>query len=220
MTATLDTDILRSDGCVAILRASTTDHFPATVRTLVEADLRIMEISLTTPGALASIRQLVDTLPTDVYLGAGTVTTVDAARAAADAGAQYLVTPNTSVPVIEYAHAVGLPILVGALTPTEIFTAWEAGATAVKVFPASVGGPEYCRALTSGPYPDIPLVPTGGVDLSDAHAYLQAGAVALGMAGSLLGSAPEGGSQAELAARIREFRTATARRGEQPVASR
>ncbi|MWK34942.1 bifunctional 4-hydroxy-2-oxoglutarate aldolase/2-dehydro-3-deoxy-phosphogluconate aldolase [Actinomadura sp. J1-007] len=203
----LDLDMLRENGCVAILRADSTEHFPATTRTLVDCGVHLMEFSLTTPGALAAVRELAGTLPGRVQLGVGTVTTVAQAEAAADAGARFLVTPVTNVQVIEYARRVSLPILAGALTPTEVFTAWTAGATAVKVFPAGLGGPAYIRSL-SDPFPDIPLVPTGGVGLSEAPAYLAAGAAAVGMGGPLLGSAPKGGSLTELAERVEKLRSA------------
>lgn len=203
----LDLDMLRENGFVAILRADSTEHFPATTRTLVDCGVNLMEFSLTTPGALAAVRELAGTLPGRVQLGAGTVTTVAQAEAAADAGARFLVTPVTNVQVIEYARTVSLPVLAGALTPTEVFTAWTAGATAVKVFPAGLGGPAYIRAL-SDPFPDIPLVPTGGVGLSEAPDYLAAGATAVGMGGPLLGSAPKGGSLTELAERVEQLRSA------------
>lgn len=203
----MDADTLRDHGCVAILRASNAEHFPAVTRTLVDSGIHIIEFSLTTRGALTAVQELAGALPAHVRLGAGTVTTVAEAKAAAGRRARFLVTPAVSVPVIEYARTVPLPIVVGAFTPTEILTAWTSGATAIKIFPAALGGPVYLRSLRD-PFPEIPLVPTGGVDLSTAHAYIAAGATALGMGSPLLGSAPEGGSLAELSARARQLRSA------------
>lgn len=205
-SSALDVDVLRANGCVAILRGESSRHLQPMVCTLVEEKIQVMEVSLTTPDAVDSIRQITRGLPDNVYLGAGTVTSVAAAEAAASAGAHFFVTPVVVEPVISFAASIGLPVLVGAFTPTEVLDAWSAGATAVKLFPASLGGPAYCSAL-AGPLPDIPLVPTGGIDLSDVPHYMAAGATALGIGGPLMGSAPHGGSLAELAVRARQLRT-------------
>lgn len=203
--APIDLDLLRAERCVAIMRGTSVDHFAHTAQTLFGAGIRVMEFPLTTPGALAALRPIAEQLGGDAHVGAGSVTTVDDARAACEAGAQFLVTPNLNLAVIEYAQHAGLPVLVGAFSPTEIFTAWNAGATAVKLFPASVGGPGYVRELVSGPFSNIPLVPTGGVQIADVPAFIEAGAAAFGMGGALLGSAPNGGSQDDLRSRIQEF---------------
>lgn len=210
MTAALDLDLLRAGRCVAIVRGKSPEHFAQTARTLVAAGIGILEFPLTTPGVLAVIRSIAEELGSGAHVGAGSVRTVDEAAAAAGAGARFLVTPNLDLAVIEYARRHDLPAIVGAFSPTEIFTAWTCGATAVKLFPASVGGPGYVRELTSGPFPGIPLVPAGGVQIADVPAFLAAGAVAFGMGGSLLGSAPDGGSQGDLRARIEAFRASAA----------
>ncbi len=209
MTAvSLDVDLLRNERCVAIVRGTSVQHFSATAHTLVDCGIQVLEFPLTTPGVLSALRPIIDDLGPEACVGTGSVTSVDKARASFDAGAQFLVTPNLDLPVIEYATEVGLPILVGAFSPTEIFTAWEAGATAVKLFPATLGGPRYLRELTRGPFPTIPLVPTGGVTMADIPLFLAAGAVAFGMGGTLLGDAPDGGLLEDLRLRIRDFRKA------------
>ena len=204
--ARLDLDLLRALRCIAIIRGTTPEHFATTARTLVENGLPVLEFPLTTPGVLAELPSIVEFLGPAAHVGAGSVTTVDEAKAAVDNGAQFLVTPNLDLAVVEYATKVPLPVVVGAFSPTEIVTAWSAGATAVKLFPASVGGPGYVKELRNGPFPHIPLVPTGGVTIEDVPAFLEAGATAFGMGGALLGSAPHGGSQDDLQARIAAFR--------------
>jgi 2-dehydro-3-deoxyphosphogluconate aldolase / (4S)-4-hydroxy-2-oxoglutarate aldolase len=205
---TLDLDLIREQRCIAIIRAHSTDHFASTARTLADAGIGLIEFPLTTPGILATLPAIVAELGSQAHVGVGSVTTVDLAAAAHHAGAAFLVTPNFAPAVVEYAKDAGLPILVGAFSPTEVFAAWSAGATAVKLFPASIGGPGYVRELISGPYPDIPLVPTGGVEISDIPAYLEAGAVAFGLGGALLGSAGGQGPSDDLQTRVRNLRTA------------
>ena len=200
----LDVDLLRSERVVAILRSDSPAHLPATVATLAGAGIHLIELALTTPGAAAALAAISADLPDGVHLGAGTVLSPDLARKAIDAGATFLVTPAFSAAVIGYASAQGVPVISGAFTPTEVLAAWDAGATAVKLFPASVGGPSYCRALRD-PLPSIPLVPTGGVGAANAAEYLAAGALALGVGRSLTGDATEGGSLAELAARAADL---------------
>jgi 2-dehydro-3-deoxyphosphogluconate aldolase / (4S)-4-hydroxy-2-oxoglutarate aldolase len=205
--APLDVDVLVAQRFIAIVRAALSEHLAATARTLVGSGIHVLEFPLTTPGVLAAVRQVVDELGAQAHVGVGSVRTLDEAKASAAVGAQFLVTPHLDLQVVEHARSLDLPIVVGALSPTEIHTAWAAGATAVKVFPASLGGPGYVKELRS-PYPTIPLVPTGGVRVTDVRAFLDAGAIALGIGGALLGSAPDGGSQEELRARVREFRAA------------
>lgn len=204
----LDLDLLRAERCVAIIRAHSVEHLAATARTLLSAGVKIMEFPLTTPGVLAILPSILDELGNDAQIGVGSVTTVDEARAACDAGTQFLVTPNLNPEVIIAAQQAGRPILVGAFSPTEIAAAWQAGATAVKLFPASIGGPGYVSELAQGPFPNIPLVPTGGVAIEDVPDFLAAGATAFGMGGSLLGSAASGGSAEDLRKRVQTFRTA------------
>lgn len=209
-TTAVDLELLRAERCVAIVRGKSVEHFGVTARTLVGAGVRVLEFPLTTPGVLRKLPEIIDDLGADAQVGIGTVTTLAQARESCRAGARFLVTPTVSVAVIEYARSVEVPILAGAFSPTEIFTAFSAGATAVKLFPASLGGPSYVRELLSGPFPEIPLIPTGGVTIGDIPAFLDAGALAFGMGGSLLGSAPNGGDLGELRDRVHRFRAAVA----------
>ena len=174
---------LRGSGVIGIIRVSTAQDLIRIARTLNEGGLHCLEITMTTPGALRAIEEAREELP-DVLMGAGTVLDAPTARQAILAGAQFLVTPTVALDVIETAHRYGVPVIPGAMTPTEILTAWEAGADMVKVFPASVLGPGFIKAL-HGPLPQIPLVPTGGITAENAGDYIQAGA-AMVCAGSWL----------------------------------
>lgn len=187
---------------MAILRAGSAQRFAEITDVLVDAGVRAVEFTFTTPGVLEAISTYAARKPVDVVLGAGTVTSTDDARRAVDAGATYLVAPTVDLEVIDWAVKHDVPILPGALTPTEIHTAWRAGAYAVKLFPASIGGPSYLAAIR-GPLPDVPLVPTGGIDVANARAYLDAGAKALGIGSPLQGNVAIDGDVAALAERAR-----------------
>lgn len=190
---------------VAILRATTAERFGAVADVLVEEGIRAVEFTFTTPDVERALADFAERRPEHAVLGAGTVTTVAQARIAVEAGASFLVSPDMCPEVIEEAHRLQVPIVAGALTPTEILGAWRAGATMVKVFPASTLGVSYLKAVR-GPLPDIPLVPTGGVDIANAAAYLEAGATALGIGGPLVGRACEpDGDLAALAQRARDL---------------
>jgi 2-dehydro-3-deoxyphosphogluconate aldolase / (4S)-4-hydroxy-2-oxoglutarate aldolase len=198
-------DLLRAGRLLAIVRGTAAGAALRTVLTLAEHGVTAVEVSLTTPDATGVLRQARDRLGPDFALGAGTVlSAVDAARAV-DAGAGFLVTPGTP----DDLRAAGVPLLLGALTPTEVVTAVRRGATAVKLFPASLGGPAHLRALRD-PFPDVPFVPVGGVDADRAREHLAAGAVAVGVGGPLIGDAASGGDLAALPARIAAFRAAIA----------
>jgi 2-dehydro-3-deoxyphosphogluconate aldolase/(4S)-4-hydroxy-2-oxoglutarate aldolase len=150
------------------------------------------EVTLQGAGALDAIRDLSDRLGERLLVGAGTVLDLEGAEAAVGAGARFLVMPVTDVAIVRWAVERGVPVFPGALSPTEVLTAWRAGASAVKLFPASVGGPALLRELR-GPLPDIPLMPTGGVTAENAGALIDAGAVAVGV-GSWLTGAPDDAS--------------------------
>ncbi|MFH8575297.1 bifunctional 4-hydroxy-2-oxoglutarate aldolase/2-dehydro-3-deoxy-phosphogluconate aldolase [Streptomyces zaomyceticus] len=186
---------------IAILRSTSATRFAEVTDTLLASGVRAVEFTLTTPGVLDALREYAADAPPGLALGAGTVTTPAEALAAVEAGATYLITPTTSTEVIAEAVRLGVPVLPGAYTPTEILTAWRAGATMVKLFPAATGGPGYLRAVRA-PLPHVPLVPTGGIGVTDAPAYLAAGAAALGIGGPLVGDACEGGSLAALGERV------------------
>jgi 2-dehydro-3-deoxyphosphogluconate aldolase/(4S)-4-hydroxy-2-oxoglutarate aldolase len=178
-------DALRTHRLLAIVRTTDADAALDLVLTLADCGIRLVEVSLTTPSVFEVLRKARSALGADYGLGAGTVLTADDAHRAADAGAAYLVTPAIA-PSLATAAEIGLPILAGALTPSEVLAADRAGATAVKLFPASVGGPAYLRALRD-PFPAVPFVPVGGVDLAAAKEYLALGAVAVGVGSPLIG---------------------------------
>jgi 2-dehydro-3-deoxyphosphogluconate aldolase/(4S)-4-hydroxy-2-oxoglutarate aldolase len=157
--------------------------------TLADTGVPAFEVTLQGEGALDAIRALQDRLGSRLLIGAGTVLDVAGAEAAVAAGATFLVMPVTDVEVIAWAAERGVPVLPGALSPTEVLTGWRAGASAIKLFPASIGGPALLRELR-GPFPDIPLVPTGGITADNARALIDAGAVAVGV-GSWLAGAPD-----------------------------
>lgn len=193
---------------LAVVRGKEPDAAARTALVLVDCGIPLVEVSLSTPDAFAIIGHLREELGADGLVGAGTVLTADDARQAADAGASYVVTPASATGE-RASHELGLPVLAGALTPTEIVVAHQAGAAAVKVFPASTHGPGYVRALRD-PLPEIPLVPVGGVDSEAACAYLAAGALAVGVGSPLVGDAASGGSLDSLRRRAAEFITAIA----------
>jgi 2-dehydro-3-deoxyphosphogluconate aldolase/(4S)-4-hydroxy-2-oxoglutarate aldolase len=186
---------------VAILRAADAAQFLEVGRVLYEGGVRAIEVTLTSRGALEAFGRLNGELPGDAVLGVGTVRSVGDAELAVAAGATYLVAPDFRPEVVAWAVGNGVPVVPGALTPTEVAAAWAAGATAVKVFPVSaVGGPAYVKAVRA----PLPEVPTGGVGIDDIGAYLDAGAVAVGIGSPLLGDAGDpGGDLRGLAERAR-----------------
>lgn len=198
---------IRDTRLVAILRGSSTEHLVPAAQILVEEGVRVLEFPLTSPGALTALRRAAEVLDGAALAGAGTVRTVDDARRALDAGARFLVSPSLSVPVIAYARAHDVAVLPGAFTPTEIATALEAGAGLVKLFPAASHQPEFLRQLRV-PLPEAGVVPTGGVGLDDAAAWLAAGAVALGIGSPLTGDTLETGDLARLRLRARAWKAA------------
>jgi 2-dehydro-3-deoxyphosphogluconate aldolase/(4S)-4-hydroxy-2-oxoglutarate aldolase len=166
---------------IAVLRGLFPEQVEAVTATLRESGISVIEVTMDSPEAERSIRQVADT---DAVVGAGTVISVAEAEAAVTAGASFVVAPHTDLAVVQWATERGVPIVPGAFTPTEVMTAWNAGAAAVKVFPASVGGPDYLKAL-AGPLGGVPLIPTGGITAEIAPGFLAAGAVAVGLGGWL-----------------------------------
>jgi 2-dehydro-3-deoxyphosphogluconate aldolase / (4S)-4-hydroxy-2-oxoglutarate aldolase len=207
-------EAIAAAGIVAVLRASDAGRFERVAEVLVEAGVTCVEFTLTSRGAVEALRRFAARMPAGVTLGAGTVLEPEIADAAIDAGASYLVSPTVGLDVIERARRRGVAALPGAFTPTEILRAWRAGADAVKLFPASVGGPAYLRAVKA-PLPEVPLVPTGGVGLEEIGRYLDAGALAVGLGGPLVGDAGEGGDLGALRRRadaaVAQVREARAR---------
>jgi 2-dehydro-3-deoxyphosphogluconate aldolase/(4S)-4-hydroxy-2-oxoglutarate aldolase len=195
---------LLDTGVVAILRARTPEHVDAVVDALFESGIRCVELTFTVPDAVATIARLAERLPEGAALGAGTVTDLAEARQAIDAGASFLVSPAVCPEVVEYGVARGLPCYPGAWTPTEVLSAWRHGASAVKLFPAASGGPAHLRRMRD-PFPHIPFVPTGGVDIEHVRDYFAAGAVAVGLGGPLLGDALTTGDTTALRARAKRL---------------
>jgi len=172
-------------GIVAVVRSPESRQLVEVVRALMDGGISVVEITMTVPGALGVIREVSKALGDRVLLGAGTVLDAETARAAILAGAEFIVAPTLNLEVIRLCRRYSKLVMPGTFTPTEILTAWEAGADIVKVFPADVVGPAYFKALR-GPLPHIRLMPTGGVDLQTAAAFLKAGACCLGVGGQLV----------------------------------
>jgi len=193
-------------GIVPVVRATSAKQAIAAAVAVAAGGISIVEVTMTVPGALDAITQLVKTLGREVIVGAGTVLDAEAARQCFDAGAEFLVSPGLDLGTVKAANQAGKLIMAGALTPTEVITAWKGGADFVKVFPASaVGGPSYLKALR-GPLPQIPLVPTGGVNLNTAADFLRAGASALGIGGELvLAAALKSGNVAQITELARRY---------------
>ncbi|MCX4869608.1 bifunctional 4-hydroxy-2-oxoglutarate aldolase/2-dehydro-3-deoxy-phosphogluconate aldolase [Streptomyces sp. NBC_00825] len=198
---------LRTHRIVAIVRGDDADAALRTVLTLAEEHLPLIEVSLSGKDALDVIRRARAALGPGAPLGAGTVLTAEDAHAVRDAGAGFVVTPAVCEAVTE-AGRLGLPVLAGVMTPTDIVAARRLGADAFKIFPAAqAGGPGYLRAL-QGPFPDTPFVPVGGVDADAAGTYLAHGATAVGVGSPLISDAADGGSLEALRERARAFRDA------------
>jgi len=174
MSKALTAGILKQTGVLGIIRVRSAEKLTRIADALRSGSLYCLEITMTTPGALRAIEQVNEKLE-GVVIGAGTVLDAPTARQAILAGAEFLVTPTVELDVIEMAHRYGVVVIAGAMTPTEILTAWEAGADMVKVFPANILGPGYLKAV-HGPLPQIPLVPTGGVTADNAGTFIRAGA--------------------------------------------
>lgn len=177
--------LIEAIGIVPVVRAASSQEARFAAEAVWHGGISIVEITMTVPGAMEVIADLARTTP-EVLTGAGTVTDADMAQRCIDAGAQFLVSPGFDAETVKLAVRKGILIMAGALTPTEVITAWKAGADFVKVFPCGqVGGASYIKAL-KGPLPQVPLVPTGGVNLNNAADYLAAGAAALGVGGELI----------------------------------
>lgn len=173
-------------GIIPVVRASSQREAHLAAEAVCKGGIPIVEITMTCPGAIEVIRELTKTSGEEILVGAGTVLNTEDARRCLDAGAQFLVSPGFNRATVELAVRESTFIMAGALTPTEIIEAWTAGSDFVKVFPCGqVGGAKYIKAL-KGPLPQIPLVPTGGVNVHTAAEFIEAGAAALGIGGELI----------------------------------
>ncbi len=172
-------------GLVPVVRAQSADEALKIVDAIREGGVSVLEITMTVPGALGAIEQVARRFGADILLGAGTVLDPETARACMLAGAQFVVTPTLDVRTIEMCHRYSVPIMPGALTPTEVLTAWTAGADVVKVFPCgALGGASYIKSLKA-PLPQVEMIPTGGVSVKTAADFIKAGAMALGVGADL-----------------------------------
>ncbi len=186
MTAQKILSFITEIGVVPVVRTSSAEAALQAIDAIYQGGIRSAEITMTVPGALKALEKVADKFGDKLMLGAGTVLDPETARACMLAGAQFFVTPNLRLSTIEMCKRYSKVICIGALTPTEVVTAWEAGADVVKVFPAdSVGGAKYIKALR-GPLPHIEMIPTGGVNLETAGDFLKAGACAVAVGGELI----------------------------------
>ena len=189
---------------LVVLRAPSASGYRAVIDALVDGGIRAVELPLTTPDTLDALPELRASLPDEVSIGVGTVTRSAQAREAIDRGADFLVTPSFDADLAQALPGLSAPVIAGGLTPSELHTAWAAGAAAVKVFPAATVGPDYLRQL-QGPFPRLPVIPSGGIDADGAVAWMRAGAIAVSVGGPLLQDAFGGGDLVALAQRCRRL---------------
>lgn len=172
-------------GVVAVVRVGSAREALEVCPAIARGGVKPVEVTMTVPNAIDVIKEFKSTVKDEVLVGAGTVLDPETARAAILAGVDYIVTPTLNLKVIEMCHRYGIVVIPGAFTPTEILTAWEAGADIVKVFPAGVAGPQYLRDI-KGPLPQVRLLPTGGVTLENTPDFIKAGAVAVAVGTALV----------------------------------
>jgi len=186
MTKDTILSFIKDIGIVPVVRTASADSAIRAIEAIYRGGIRAAEITMTVPGAIRALEKVADQFGGKIVLGAGTVLDPETARACMLAGAEFFVTPALKVSVIEMVHRYSKVICPGALTPTEVLTAWEAGADIVKVFPCgNVGGPKYIKALKA-PFPQIEMIPTGGVNLDTTAEFLKAGACAVAVGGELV----------------------------------
>lgn len=193
-------------GIVPVVRASSGKQAMQAAEAVCAGGIPIVEVTMTVPGAIEVISQLAKSVGGEVLIGAGTVLDAETAQRCLDAGAQFLVSPGFDLATVQLAKRTGTLIMAGALTPTEVITAWKAGSDFVKIFPCgTVGGAKYIKALKA-PLPQVPMVPTGGVNLQTAADFLRAGADALGIGGELVSAAAlKSGNVAAITDSARQF---------------
>lgn len=196
--------ILTRDPIVAVLRADHAIEYPPVIDALLSGEVRSIELTLSTRGVFEQLEDLISRVGTDGEVGVGTVTTLAEAELAIASGAAFVVTPVMNTDVIAACVAAGVPVYPGGLSPTEVNLGWASGATAVKIFPASTVGADYVKQLR-GPFPELQVIPSGGVDETAAIAWLRSGAVAVSIGGPLLGDAFAGGDLVALTDRSRRL---------------
>lgn len=178
-------EIIERTGIIAIMRAKSSDQLLRAAESIESGGVQVVEVTMTTPGALSVIEEARARHGEEVLFGAGTVLDTETGRAAILAGAQFIVGPTLNLPLIELCQRYSIPVIPGGYTATEALTAWEAGADMVKIFPASVGGPKYFKAIKA-PLPQLKLCPVGGVNLETAAEFIRLGADALGVGSALI----------------------------------
>jgi len=197
--------IIRETGVIAIMRAQNSDQLLRAADAIQQGGVRAIEVTMTTPGALAMIEQAAAKHDEGVLYGVGSVLDGETARAAILAGAQFVVSPSFKPELVEVCRRYSVPVAVGAFTPTEVVTAWECGADMVKVFPASLGGPGLIKALKA-PLPQVDLVPVGGVRIENTADFIRAGSAAVGVGSALIDQKLlDAGEFAALADRARQL---------------
>jgi 2-dehydro-3-deoxyphosphogluconate aldolase/(4S)-4-hydroxy-2-oxoglutarate aldolase len=205
MSANGSMDRIFDTGVVAIMRANSSDQLLEAAKAVLAGGVEAIEVTMTTPGALDVVRQATSQFGKEVLFGVGSVLDAETARAAILAGAQFVVCPTFKSETIEICKRYSIPVVPGAYTPTEILTAWEAGANAVKVFPASVSGPAYIKAI-KGPLPQISLSAVGGVTIENTADFFRAGVDFVGVGGELVNQKLlDRGDFAEITERARSF---------------
>ncbi len=198
-------NLIRSTGIIAIMRANKSEQLIDAAQAILEGGIRVIEVTLTTPGALKVISKVTENFGDNILFGAGTVLDAESALSAINAGADFIVSPNLNIEVITLCLRYGIPVFPGCFTPTEVLTAWQSGATMVKLFPADVGGPAIIKAIRS-PLPQVEIIPVGGVDLRTAADFIRNGASALGVGGSLVNQKIlNGGDFSQLTRLAKEF---------------
>ena len=205
MNKTQKLQLIRDTGVIAIMRAKSSDQLIAAADAIRSGGVRVIEVTMTTPGALQVIEKAAARYGDDVLFGAGSVLDAETARQAILSGAGFVVAPTLKVATIELCARYSIPVMPGCLTPTEILTAWENGADMIKVFPTDFGGPTYIKAVKA-PLPHVELIPVGGVDLKSTAEFFRAGVVAVGVGSSLINQALlDEGNMTELAHRAAAF---------------
>ena len=201
-------DRIREGGVIAIMRASNSDQLLAAAEAVLAGGVSAIEVTLTTPGALTIVEQAIKKFGDAVLFGVGTVLDPESARASISAGAQFIVMPVLKLDTIALCKRYSVPVMPGAYTPTEILTAWEAGADIVKVFPADTLGPQFIKAVKA-PLPQVRLCPTGGVSIANVGDFMRAGADVVGIGGELINNKLlEAKDFAEITRRAKKFREA------------
>ncbi|MFB5662320.1 bifunctional 4-hydroxy-2-oxoglutarate aldolase/2-dehydro-3-deoxy-phosphogluconate aldolase [Alteribacillus sp. HJP-4] len=193
---------IKENGVVAIIRGAKAENIEEVAEALLNGGVRTLEITMETPNVLAAIEKLRTVYKDDLIVGAGTVLDPETARSAIMAGSQFIFSPTVNTETIKMTKRYGVTSIPGALTPTEILTAYENGADVIKVFPANLFGPKYLKDV-HGPLPYIPLMPTGGITTENVHDYVKAGAVAVGIGSALVNSKNEWNKEEKNALELR-----------------